>query len=543
MAYKSLPFVGRRYLYDGSGNFFVKSVKLTIVEWYTYVTGGLRMNIIGKQNFDQISTEVLIVGVQKQCQHIQGWDSFVSFFGEQLENWIRTGDVESERKRFTRLPYMGENQHLKRVLFVGLGETKTLTKNVLRETFGMVGKQLRQMKVHKFSIWLESFTAAPIDEKEAAFLFAEGSGMGFYQVPHYKTTSNEVDVYLDEVYLISNSNHDELIEQYRLGSIYADAVNEARTLVNLPPNLLTAVDLADYAEDLAKQYDFEVEILNKAQLEELGMGGILAVNRGSIHEPRLITLKYQGQSEWKDVMGLVGKGVTYDTGGYSIKSKTGMIGMKGDMGGAAAVLGAMKIIGETKPKKNVVAVIGATDNMISGDSLKPDDVITTYSGKTVEVRNADAEGRLVLADAVSYAKQHGANFLIDVATLTGGVITALGYDKTGALTNNEGFFDAFIEASILSGEFVWGMPLTERDKKRIRESQIADLNNSPGSDGHMIFAGGFVGEFVDQTPWIHLDIAGTSDTSKPHELGPKGGTGVMVRTLATFVRNFEVGKI
>jgi len=198
----------------------------------------------------------------------------------------------------------------------------------------------------------------------------------------------------------------------------------------------------------------------------------------------------------------------------------------------------MKIIGETKPKKNVVAVIGATDNMISGDAFKPDDVITTYSGKTVEIKNADAEGRLVLADAVTYAKQHGADYLIDVATLTGGVITALGYDKTGALTNHEGFFDKFMEASIKTGEFVWGMPLTERDKKRIRESQLADLNNSPGSDGHMIFAGGFVGEFVDNTPWIHLDIAGTSDASKPYELGPKGGTGVMVRTLAAFVEDF-----
>lgn len=495
------------------------------------------------KGFDEIKTEVLIVGIQKQRHHLNGWEGFVSFFSDQIDSWIRTGDIHAERKQFTKIPFFGEHKHLKRILFVGLGETKTLTKNELRDIFGLVGKQLRQMKANQFTIWLESFTAAPIDEKEVAFLFAEGSGMGFYDVPHFKTTSNDPDIYLDEVHFISNSNGDEIIERFKLGFIYADAVNEARSLVNLPPNLLTAKDLADYAEALAKQYHFEVEILNKAQLEMLGMGGILAVNRGSVHEPRLITLKYQGEEEWKDVIGLVGKGVTYDTGGYSIKSKTGMIGMKGDMGGAAAVLGAMKIIGETKPKKNVVAVIGATDNMISGDSLKPDDVITTYSGKTVEVRNADAEGRLVLADAVSYAKQHGASYLVDVATLTGGVITALGYDKTGALTNNEGFFDAFIDASIKTGEFVWGMPLTERDKMRIRDSQLADLNNSPGSDGHMIFAGGFVGEFVGNSPWIHLDIAGTSDTSKPHDLGPKGGTGVMVRTLATFVTTFDASRV
>ncbi|RTQ88601.1 leucyl aminopeptidase [Lysinibacillus telephonicus] len=487
------------------------------------------------KTFNQVDTELLIVGVQKNCDHIKGWNNFISFYGENVEEWIRSGDISTERKKMTKIPYTGLNQKIKRVLFVGLGDTKTLTENELRETFGLVGKQLRALKTNNFTIWLESFTASPIDEQTIAFLFAEGAGLGFYQVPHYKTTSNEVDVYMDEVHFVTDGDIDEIAASYEVGKIYADAVNEARSLVNLPPNLLTATDLANYAEQLAKQYDFEIEILNKADLEELGMGGILSVNKGSTEEPRLITIKYQATEKWEDVVGLVGKGVTYDTGGYSIKSKTGMVGMKGDMGGAAAVLGAMKIIGELRPNKNVVAVIGSTDNMISGDAFKPDDVITTYSGKTVEVLNTDAEGRLVLADAVTYAKQQGANYLIDVATLTGGVITALGYDKTGSLTNNEAFFDSFIEASIETGEFVWGMPLTERDKKRIRKSDIADLNNSPGSDGHMIFAGGFVGEFVGDTPWIHLDIAGTSDASSPYDLGPKGGTGVMVRTLATFI--------
>ncbi len=487
------------------------------------------------KTFNEVNTELLIVGVQKNCDHITGWNNFVSFYGKSIENWIRSGDICTERKKLTQIPYTGSHTRIKRVLFVGLGDTKTLTENELRETFGLVGKHLRASKVSEFSIWLESFTASPIDEQTIAFLFAEGAGLGFYQVPNYKTTSNEVDTYMDAVHFVTDSDIDEIAASYEVGKIYADAVNEARSLVNLPPNLLTATDLANYAEKLAKQYDFEIEILNKADLEELGMGGILSVNQGSTEEPRLITIKYQATEKWEDIIGLVGKGVTYDTGGYSIKSKTGMVGMKGDMGGAAAVLGAMKIIGELRPNKNVVAVIGSTDNMISGAAFKPDDVITTYSGKTVEILNTDAEGRLVLADAVTYAKQQGANYLIDVATLTGGVITALGYDKTGAITNNEAFFDAFIEASIEAGEFVWGMPLTERDKKRIRKSEIADLNNSPGSDGHMIFAGGFVGEFVGDTPWIHLDIAGTSDASAAYDLGPKGGTGVMVRTLATLI--------
>ncbi|MBM7609223.1 leucyl aminopeptidase [Lysinibacillus composti] len=487
------------------------------------------------KTFEKVTTELLIVGVQKNCSHIKGWDGFVSFYDGQVEDWIRSGDINTERKQMTKIPYVGKNKNLKRILFVGLGDPKSLTENELRDTFGLVGKQLRTLKTNDFTIWLESFTASPIDENDIAYLAAEGIGLGFYTIPHYKTTSNEQDCYLDNVHFVTEADIDEIAASFEVGRIYAEAVNEARSLINLPPNLLTATDLANYAVELAKQYDFEVEILDKAQLEELGMGGILSVNKGSSEEPRMITLKYQATDEWKDVIGLVGKGVTYDTGGYSIKTKTGMVGMKGDMGGAAVVLGAMKIIGEIRPNKNVVAVIGSTDNMISGTAFKPDDVITTFSGKTVEVLNTDAEGRLVLADAVTYAKQHGANYLIDVATLTGGVITALGFDKTGALTNNEGFFDGFIEASIECGEFVWRMPLTERDKKRIRKSEMADLNNSPGSDGHMIFAGGFVGEFAENTPWIHLDIAGTSDAATPHDLGPKGGTGVMVRTIATFI--------
>jgi len=495
---------------------------------------------IGTENktFASATVETIIIGVQKHREQMKNWSAFSEFFGSALDEWIRSGEISSDRKKLMKFPVTTVNETLKRVVFVGLGEGKTLTEENLRETFGLVGKELKALKVNNYAIWLESFATPTIEETDVAFLAAEGIGMGFYTVPNYKTSSNEQDTYVDRVEFITEANGEEVAASFEVGHIYAQAVNEARSLVNLPPNMLTATDLANYAVDLAKQYDFEVEILDKAQLEELGMGGILSVNQGSSEEPRMITLKYQAKDKWEDVVGFVGKGVTYDTGGYSLKPRESMVGMKGDMGGAAAVLGAMKIIGETRPKRNVVAVIGSTDNMVSGTAFKPDDVITTYSGKTVEVLNTDAEGRLVLADAMTYAKQQGANYLIDVATLTGGVIVALGMDKTGALTNNEEFFESFMEATVETGEFVWRLPLTEKDKKRIRKSDLADLNNSPGRDGHMIFGGGFVGEFAEDTPWIHLDIAGTSDATAPHDLGPKGGTGVMVRTLAAFVEQF-----
>lgn len=498
----------------------------------------MNVEVTGVQ-FNDIKAEVLIVGTYKHPENTANWSDFVSFYGSSLEKWLKAGDVSTDRKKLTKLPTLQEGK-LQRIFFVGLGDRKSLKQDELRDIFGTVGKELVASKTTNVAIWLDSFINEDIEIEDATYLAAEGIGMGLYQVPNYKTSSNATDYYLDMVELVTSSDEQETLSYYEIGQVYSEAVNEARTLVNMPSNVLTATKMAEYARELAETYDFEYEELGKAEMEELGMGAILAVNQGSTEEPKLMVLKYRANDEWNDVVGLVGKGITYDTGGYSIKPKDGLVGMKGDMGGAAAVLGAMRIIGETRPNKNVIAVIASTDNMISGNAFKPDDVITSYSGKTIEILNTDAEGRLVLADSVTYAKQQGANYIVDVATLTGGVIVALGKDKTGALTNDETFFETFLEATVETGEFVWRLPLTENDKKRIRKSDVADLNNSPGRDGHMIFGGGFVGEFVENTPWIHLDIAGTSDASAAYDLGPKGGTGAMVRSLATLVERMSL---
>ncbi len=490
--------------------------------------------IIIEQNLNEMKAEVLIIGVPEHPENIEGWDQFASTFNTKLSDWVKAGDVKTAFKQIVRMPSFGE-QLYDRVLFIGLGARKSLTEDRLRQAFAAVGKELAQMKASSVAIWTTPFTNDKLTCEDVASQAAEGLCLGSYKFEGYKTGSNEQDVSLDTVTLISLADAQLLKEAFEVGQIYANAVNEARNLVNMPPNLLTAKEMATYAQGLAAKHGFEIDVLGKKEMEELGMGAILAVNQGSVEEPQLIVLKYAATDTWEDVVGLVGKGITYDTGGYSLKPRDGMVGMKGDMGGAAAVLGAMNIIGELRPEKNVIAVIASTDNMISGEAFKPDDVITSLSGKTIEVLNTDAEGRLVLADAVTYAKQAGATSVIDVATLTGGVIVALGNDKTGALTNDEAFFETFMHASVETGEFVWRLPLTENDKKRIRKSDVADLNNSPGRDGHMIFGGGFVGEFVGDMPWIHLDIAGTSDAASAHDLGPKGGTGVMVRTLATVV--------
>ena len=490
--------------------------------------------IIIEQDFSKIEAEVLIIGVPNHPENTEGWDQFVSSFSARLPEWLKSGDVKTDFKHIVKIPSLGE-QAYKRVLFVGLGTKKFLTEDALRKVFAAIGKELVELKASSAAIWTAPFTNEKLVCEDVVFAAAEGIGLGGYRFEGYQTDSNERDVRLDSITFLSAADKEELKSAFEVGKVHANAVNEARTLVNMPPNLLTATDMANYARQLAEKHDFEIEVLGKKELEELGMGAILAVNQGSVEEPQLIALKYAATDTWEDVVGLVGKGVTYDTGGYSLKPRDSMVGMKGDMGGAAAVLGAMDIIGELRPEKNVIAIIASTDNMISGEAFKPDDVITSLSGKTIEVLNTDAEGRLVLADAVTYAKQSGANYIIDVATLTGGVIVALGNDKTGALTNDEAFFEEFLHASVETGEFVWRLPLTENDKKRIRKSDVADLNNSPGRDGHMIFGGGFIGEFVGDTPWIHLDIAGTSEAKAAYDIGPKGATGVMVRTLATVI--------
>ncbi|MFS0766303.1 leucyl aminopeptidase [Peribacillus phoenicis] len=456
----------------------------------------------------------------------------------QLTELVKEGEISSRKKSVVKIHTLGK-LGIKRLIFVGLGKEKELSFETLREALGKARKTIKESKITTLSIALDTFTTENLDALDAAHACSEAFELASYKFDGYKQKSNQVEKSLESITVYSEFDQEEVGAALHVGRIFGRATNSARTLVNTPGNLLTSTDLADYSSALGERYGFEVEILEKEDMLKLGMGALLAVNQGSVEPPKMIVLKYQGKDEWKDVIGLVGKGITFDTGGYSLKTKAGIVGMKTDMGGAAAVLGAMEIIGELGPDQNVVAVIPSTDNMISGDAFKPDDVITAMSGKTIEVLNTDAEGRLVLADAMTYAKHHGADYLIDVATLTGGVITALGMDMTGAMTNDTEFYEQVVKASEEAGEPIWRLPITEKDKERVRNSKIADLNNSPGGAGHAIMGGAFIGEFAEDTPWVHLDIAGTSTTSNNSELCTAGATGVMARTLALLVETFE----
>ncbi|MBP2240463.1 leucyl aminopeptidase [Cytobacillus eiseniae] len=485
--------------------------------------------------------ECLVIGLFDKPNKFEGVlaDLDKQFEG-QLTELVKSGDISAKKKAVSKV-HTFSRIGAKRLLVVGLGREKDYSFEGLREALGKTFKVAIAAKLTEAGIFLDSFLQEDMDALDVAHAISEAFTLSTYRFDGYKQKRNEPIKAIESMTVYSSAEDGEEIKaSLTVGYTHGKGTNAARTLVNLPGNMLTATDMANYAKELAAKYDFEVEVLEKEDMLKLGMGALLAVNQGSTEPPKMIVLKYQGKDEWKDVIGLVGKGITFDTGGYSIKTKDGLVGMKSDMGGAAAVLGAMEVIGELRPEQNVVAVIPSTDNMISGNAFKPDDVITSMSGKTIEVLNTDAEGRLVLADAVTYAKHHGANYLVDVATLTGGVIVALGMETTGALTNNEALWEQVLEASYEAGEPIWRLPLFEKDKQRVRNSKIADLNNSPGREGHAIMGGAFVGEFAEDTPWVHLDIAGTSTTRKEHDLGPSGATGVMVRTLALLVERFEL---
>lgn len=318
------------------------------------------------------------------------------------------------------------------------------------------------------------------------------------------------------------------------------SVNRARDLINEVPNVLSPKKLGEIAKEEGDLAGFTTKIYDKKEIEKMKMGSYLAVAQGSDNEPNLIVMRYEGDKS-KPLLGLVGKGVTYDTGGHSLKPRTSMLTMKTDMGGAAAVIGTMIAIAKQKLPVNVVGVVAACDNMISNTACRPDDVVTSMSGKTIEIVNTDAEGRLTLADAIHYAiSVEKATKIVDLATLTGACIIALGDITTGVMTNNQDLYKKIKDASKISGEEIWELP--SRDEyKFLLKSSIADITNSSmmmsSSGAQAIGAGMFIKEFVGNTPWVHMDIAGTSRSSSDKDYIKLGGTGVGIRTLYRFIKD------
>jgi leucyl aminopeptidase len=317
------------------------------------------------------------------------------------------------------------------------------------------------------------------------------------------------------------------------GRILAEAQNFARELCYEPPNVLTPTELARRAAELAAGSALECEVLDRERMRQLGMGALLGVAQGSAEPPALIVVRYRPEGPGDGVahLGLVGKGVTFDTGGISIKPSQDMDEMKYDMSGGAAMLGAMYAIARLKPRIPVTAVIPAVENMPGGRAQRPGDIVKTLAGKSVEVLNTDAEGRLILADAITYAQRLGCTHLVDAATLTGAIVVALGHVNTGVFSNNDETLGKVLAAAKAEGEKMWPMPLDEDYKEQLK-SPFADLPNIGNRWGGAITAAWFLKEFAEPTPWVHLDIAGTAWLENDKPAMGKGPTGVAVRTLA-----------
>ncbi|MBI5699970.1 leucyl aminopeptidase [Candidatus Saganbacteria bacterium] len=429
---------------------------------------------------------------------------------------------------------LGQVEVVGQKIVVGLGKREKFDLEAVRTASSAAIKKAREIKAATVSTVI--FRGRGLSLCDAAKAIVEGAVLGVYRFAGYAKEKEEPDFAISRLVLVVNDKKDlkSAEKGAELGRIIAEAENHARDLVNEPSNKLTPTAFAKLAERIAKINDLKFTSLDpKAE----GLGALLSVAKGSDEPPRLVMLEYRGDPKSKEKIALIGKGITFDSGGISLKPSKKMYEMKCDMAGAAAVLGVMSLLNDLRPKKNVIGVIPLTENMPSGHATKPGDVVTSLSGLTVEIINTDAEGRLILADAVTYAKNLGATKLVDIATLTGGCIVALGDDATGVIGNNQKLIDQIVETGNACGQKMWQLPLYDEFKQSLK-SKLADIKNSSETGKAQPSTGAaFIAKFVGDTPWAHLDIAGTAFLDKEHGYLPEGATGVPVRTLIEWLNS------
>ncbi len=441
-------------------------------------------------------------------------------------------------KEGEQLLIYSDNKQEKRILMLGLGESNLLTIEKLRCSYATVVKACHSKKIKSINLLLPNFNSMSIEEMTRGI--TEGILLANYNFTKNKHTSNKEQpvTYVQSVVLIGGNK--KVLDIANKSVELCLAVNAARDLVNGNADDITPQHLAAHAKHLASQYPaIKAKILGLKELKKEKMGLLLAVSKSAPVDPALIILQYRGNPSSKTNIALVGKGVTYDTGGLNLKPTGSMETMRCDMGGAAAVLGTLQAIAALGIRVNVTGVIPSTENAIGSNSFKPGDVYTSYSGKSVEIGNTDAEGRLILADAISFTiKNYAPTQLIDIATLTGAINVALGPEATGLFSNDDALADALYQAGLDTFERVWRMPLI-REYRDALKSDVADIKNIGGRGGGAIIASLFIEEFVGKLPWAHLDIASTAYLDQNLRYHPKLGTGVGVRLLVSYLSSLE----
>ena len=454
--------------------------------------------------------------------------------GGAISQLIALGDIRGKSGELTLIHTFGKIA-TPRVIVAGLGKAADFNIDSVRNLSANVVRYARRPGVSTIATIAHGAGIGGLDPEACAQAVAEGAILGGYRFQRHKATSLKDDDRVDVISLTIFEADAGKVAAMRAaasrGSLLANATNAARDMANEPSNHLTPTMLAERAIAIAAAPGLEVEILERADMEAKGMGSLLSVARGSAQPPKLVRISYKGKGGAGYDLALVGKGITFDTGGISIKPAANMEAMKADMTGAASVIAAMQAIAALKPRADIVAIAPCTENMPGGNATKPGDVVTAMDGHTIEILNTDAEGRLVLADAICYAKELGARNIVDVATLTGAVTTALGDVCYALLTNNDGLASKLESAAAAAGEKTWRLPMWKEYDDFVK-SDIADIKNTGGTRGAGAIVGAkFLEPFVGDTPWVHLDIAGVDMMSADRGWVSKGASGYSVRTL------------
>jgi len=427
-----------------------------------------------------------------------------------------------------------------RLLLLGGGKAETFSASDLRKLAGAAVRTLKAKSVRSFAFAAPDGSAgnARIAPDKAVRAIVEGALIGGFEPGYYKSDRSDEEQKIEALTIVVKGDAKVLKSAVETGQIVGESQNFTRDLVNEPSNRMTPAILAERAQKMAEETGLKCEVFGPDEIKELKMGAFWGVAQGSDEPPALIVLRYEPRGAAKSVhLGLVGKGITFDTGGISIKPAEGMEKMKYDMAGGATMIGAMRAIALLKPKVKVTAVVMATENMPSGKAQKPGDVQIAMSGKSIEIINTDAEGRLVLADGLTYARQLGCTHLVDAATLTGAVVVALGYVNVGVFASDDPMYERFAKALKQSGEKMWRLPLDD-EYKELLKSNIADMTNAGTRYGGAIFAAMFLKEFSEDTPWIHLDIAGTAWMEEQKPWIAKGPSGIALRSLVEFAKGW-----
>lgn len=487
----------------------------------------------------EITDEAIVVNIFEGVKEPQGATAAVDMaLNGQISELIESGDIKGKHMETTLL-YTRGSIPSKRVLVIGLGKKENFNTEKIRQVSGKAATFLRNLGIKSYTTIIHGAGTGNISLSEATTAVVEGAILSLYRCDRFKNENEDKAKTIERITIVERETDkiDQIRKAVEFSKILSESVIMVRDLVNFPSNEITPQRLAEIAKEISERYGLRCQILDEKGMEDIGMRAILAVARGSANSPRFIIVEYEPEF-YKDTVVVIGKGITFDSGGISIKPAENMEQMKYDMAGAGAVLGTLQACSQLKPPLKIVGLIPAAENIPGPKAYKPGDIIRSLSGKTIEVINTDAEGRLILADAITYALRYKPAGIIDLATLTGACVIALGHHAIGMMGNDENLKEKIKRAAEITGEKVWELPIWEEYEEQLK-SDIADIKNVGGRAAGAITGALFLKKFAENYPWVHLDIAGTAWVEKDRPYIPKGASGVGVRLLTNLFMNWN----